>query len=367
MRLPIRLVVAVLTVLAACEHGAPFRPGTYGPEGPLTPGPIARLTFNPGQDLIPAWLSDGSAIVYTGERGDRADRDRCLAFMPATGGAISRYACRTSVSDDSINVFDEAASSDERVAYIRASTSRAVSRLGPDAQQLVVASAATPNDAHVLQVVPLTTPWGRTYDAVSYIGWLGPTRLVMIGDSVRYPRPCSSCAADTVRTGIEIVTVDFSGATQLSLVPGTSGATSASPGASGDTIYFTIAGDSRIHRYALSSGQEDFPHDFGSGRAVRDVRVANGILVAVVDGHMDDGGDLHVVTLASGADSLIRVPQGGPPLWFQRPSLAPDARKVVAQGRGLVITPIFDPGTGDVVGFDTTGAPGRDIWLVELP
>ncbi len=368
MRVPIRFVFAVITVLAACEHSAPFRPGAYGPAGPLFPGPIARLTFNPGQDLTPAWLSDGSGIVYTGERGDRADRDRCLAFLPASGGAISRYACRTSVSDDSINVFDEAASSEGRVAYIRSSTWRGVPRLGPDAQQLVVAPDAAPNDVQVVQVVPLTTPWGRTYDAVSYIGWLGPSRLVMIGDNVRYPRPCSSCAADTVRTGIEIVTLDFSGATQLSLVPGTSGATSVSPGAFGDTIYFTLAGDSRIHRYALSSGQEDFPHDFGSGRAVRDVRVANGVLVAVVDGHMDDGGDLHVVTLASGADSLIGVPPSlGGPLWFQRPSLSPDGRRIVVQGRGLVITPIFDPGTGDVIGFDTTGAPGRDIWLVERP
>ena len=318
---------------------------------------------------MPAWLPDGSTFIYTAERRDRVDRDRCLAFVPGDGGTISRYVCRTSAPDDSINVFDEAAIQGDSIAYVRSSTERFLPGVGPDHQELVVAAIADPNAARLLQRLPVTTPWGVTYDGVSYIGWLGASRLVMIGDSVRYPRPCSNCVADTVRTGIEIVTMDFSveSATQLSVVPGTSGATSVSPGASSDTIYFTVAGDSRIHRYALSSGQEDFPHDFGGGRVVRDVRVANGVLVAVVDGRISDGGDLHVVSLANGTDSLIGFPLGGPALWFQRPSLSPDAQTVVVQGRELVITPIFDPVTGDVIGFDTTGAPGRDIWRAELP
>jgi hypothetical protein len=359
----------ILVALAACEHTAPFRSEDNGAGGPLIPGPIAQITFSPGQDVIPAWLPDGSAFIYTAERRDRVDRDRCFAFVPDDGGSISRYVCRTSAADDSINVFEEAAIQGDSIAYVRTSTERFLPGIGPDRQELVVAAFADPNAARLLQRLPFTTPWGVTYDGVSYIGWLGTNRLVMVGDSVRYPRPCSNCAADTVRTGIEIVTMDFSagGAAQLSIVPGTSGATSVSPGASGDTIYFTVAGDSRIHRYALSSGRGDFPHDFGSGRAVRDVRVANGVLVAVVDGHLDDGGDLHVVLLANGADSLIGFPLGGPALWFQRPSLSPDAKTVVVQGRGLVITPIIDPVTGGVIAFDTTGAPGRDIWRVELP
>src|SRR5688572_12531680 len=89
----VSLVVAALAALAAltaaaCEHGEPFLLEPYGPVGPQNPGLLTRLTFNPGQDLAPAWLPDGSAIAYTGERGDRPDRDRCLAFMPGAGGPI---------------------------------------------------------------------------------------------------------------------------------------------------------------------------------------------------------------------------------------------------------------------------------------
>lgn len=346
--LRIRFAIVMTGVLAACEHTAPFRPGPYGSSGPLNPGPITRLTFNPGQDLMPAWSPDGREILYTAERLDRADRDRCLAFLPATGGAITRYVCGTSTPDESLNVYGETAvSANGHIAYVRASNTRAVSRIGPDAQQLDVGPLANPSDARVVHVVPFTTTWGRTYDAVSYLGWLSANRLVMIGDSVRYPRSCSSCPADTVRTGIEIVTVDFTatGPGSLTLVPGTTGATSVAPGAMGDTVYFTLAGDSQIHRYAFSTGQADVLFDFGSGRLVRDVRVASGRLVAIVDGSVRYGGDIHVVDLATRADSVI-APRGGT-LGFARPALSPDGRHVVAEAR------------------DATAA--SDLWLVQLP
>jgi len=204
---------------------------------------------------------------------------------------------------------------------------------------------------------------------VSYLGWLSANRLVMIGDSVRYPRGCSSCRADTVRTGIEIVTIDFADTSPgtLALVPGTSGATSVAPGATGDTIYFTLAGDAQVHRYAFSTGQADVAFDFGAGRLVRDVCVASGRLVAIIDGHVADGGDIHVVDLVTRADSVVSQPQSGGLLWFARPALAADGRHVVAQARILTITPIFDPVTGMLVRVDTTGAPSNDLWLVQLP
>ena len=368
--LRIRFAFAIAGALAACEHTAPFRPGAYGSSGPFTPGAAARLTFNAGQDLMPAWAPGSNEIVYTAERLDRADRDRCLAFMPGTGGAITRYVCGTSTADESLNVYGETAvSSAGQVAYVRASNTRSVQRIGPDAQQLDVGPVANPTNAHVIHVVPFTTTWGHTYDAVSYLGWLSANRLVMIGDSVRYPRGCSSCRADTVRTGIEIVTIDFADTSPgtLALVPGTSGATSVAPGATGDTIYFTLAGDAQVHRYAFSTGQADVAFDFGAGRLVRDVCVASGRLVAIIDGHVADGGDIHVVDLVTRADSVVSQPQSGGLLWFARPALAADGRHVVAQARILTITPIFDPVTGMLVRVDTTGAPSNDLWLVQLP
>ena len=138
-------------MLAACEHTEPFRPDDGGTSGPLNPGPPVQVTFSPGQDLIPAWLPDGSGFVYTAERRDRADHDRCFAFMPVAAGTISRYACGTVAADDSINVYDEAAIRDDSIAYVRASTERFLPGLGPDRQELVIAPLANPTAVRVVQ------------------------------------------------------------------------------------------------------------------------------------------------------------------------------------------------------------------------
>ena len=92
--------------LAACEHSSPFHPGTYAPTGPLGSGSPLRLTYSPGQDLTPVWLPDGSGILYSRERVDRRDRDRCLARLPAGGGAITGELCdRIPAADDSTDAY----------------------------------------------------------------------------------------------------------------------------------------------------------------------------------------------------------------------------------------------------------------------
>src|SRR5260370_3661287 len=146
--LKIRFAIAMAGALAACEHTAPFRPGAYGPAGILTPGDPARLTYNPGQDLMPAWSATGAEIVYTAERLDRADGDYCLAFLPAAGGAISRDMCRTSAADDSLNVFDETAlSAESQIAYVRPSHTRAVFCLRPHSDHRPLAPVPDATDS----------------------------------------------------------------------------------------------------------------------------------------------------------------------------------------------------------------------------
>jgi len=356
MRAPLRFAIAVTVVLVACEHAAPFRPGEYGPHGPLVGGNPTRLTYNPGQDLIPAWLPDGSGIVYTAERLDRNDRDRCLAFMPGTGGAISGYACRTTASDDSLNVFEDAAiSGRDTVVYVRASMDRSLPGVGPDAQQLVVAPVADPGDARVLQVIPFTAPWGTTYDALSHIAWLGPGRVAAVGERVTYPKACRTCVIDTVRTGLGILIVDFAGATpQLThLVEGDS-ASSLAADRSGDTLYFTRDGDSRVYRHMFSSGATDTLYDFLFGIA-RDVSVATGRLAAIVGGAVsytvdsilggsqpDHGGSLFLMSPGNPPTQI------GDPAWlFRRPAVSPD-------GTHLVVAA-------------WNAAPTADLWLYQLP
>ena len=338
-----------IAALSACEHTAPFRPDEEGGAGPLIPGPIAQLTYSPGQDVIPAWLPDGSGFVFTAERRDRADHDHCLAFMPDGGGTISRYVCNTSAADDTVNVFDEAAMLGDSIAYVRASTERFLQGVGPDRQALVVAPIGDPNAARVLQQIPFTTSWGTTYDAISHVAWLGPGggRLAFIGERVSYPRPCPTCNLDTVRVGLELVLADIAGATPvLTRMPGGDSASSLAAAANGDTIYFTKNGDTHVFRHALSTAQTDTLLDFVAGVA-RDVTLSSGRLAAVVGGAVgsttspDRGGALFLV--AVGVQSQI----GDPAVLYRRPTLSPSGDRLLVSG--------------------WSGVPNADLWLFQLP
>lgn len=350
-------------LLAACEHGAPFRPEDYAPDRPFAPTAPTRLTFSAGLDLAPAWLPAESGILYTAERLDRADDDRCFAILPAGGGAITRYVCRTTTADDSIDVFDEAAvAADGRIAYVRSSVHRFPEPpLAPDAQALVVAPLASPNDVRVLQAIGYLAPSGRLHQGVSHIRWLSSTRLVYVGEDVTYPRLCPFCARDTLHTGLEVVVLDLAGRTPaLTVVPGTDGATSVAADATGDTLYFTLPGDGRVFRFTFSSGQTDVAHDFSPGQDARDVAVAGGRLFVVVDGNVRLGGDLHVLNLATGTETVV-PPPSGELLWYQRPAPSPDGGRVVSQAR--IVSIITRP---DGSGVDTLTS-SADLWLYQLP
>jgi hypothetical protein len=363
-----RLTLVVTAMLAACEHGAPFRPGDYGPDGPFGTSSPTRLTLNPGEDLTPTWLADGDGILYSAERLDRADTDHCLGELPPNGGVVRRWACRTSAPDDSINVLENpAVGGDGGLVYVRASGSLRIGRpLGPSFRQLVLAPLAAPAaPTRVLLSIPTPAPGGRTYDAISHVTWLSPTRVAYLEETVRYPRPCSSCAPDTVRTGTEIVTLDFAGAASvLAVVPSTDSASSVAVGATGDTIYFTRNGDTRVYRYTFSSGQRDTVHDFALAGIARDAVVANGRLIAVVGGdvtyvvdsvlgasQVDRGGELHVVTLATGAETIVGGAGGeggeGGGEQFRRPAFAPGGTRVVVER--------------------WTGGGPPDLWLLDVP
>lgn len=346
-------------MLAACEHGAPFGPDDYASSQPFNAPPLIRLTLNPGDDMMPAWLPAGE-IMYTAERRDRADHDHCLAVMPGSGAAISRYVCSTSTSNDSLDVFMEANATslgggEGQLAYVRQASYRLpIPPVSPDVQAVVVAPLADPGAGRVVQSLPYSAPSGRTHWGISHLRWLDASRLVYVGEDVSYPRGCSSCPPDTVRVGLEIATLDLAADPPLvTIVPGTDSASSVTVGASSDTIYFTRENDAAVYRHVFSSSVTDTVHDFGAGRLVRDVAWAAGRLFVVVDGLPDIGGDLHILGPAPGADSLVQAPPGGGFVWYERPAPSSDGRRFVAQGYAFA--------------SDSTLASSREIWLYELP
>ncbi|OLC09031.1 MAG: hypothetical protein AUH42_00060 [Gemmatimonadetes bacterium 13_1_40CM_70_11] len=336
-----RLGLLLIAGLAACEHTSPFQAGPYAPTGPLGSGSPLRLTYNPGQDLTPVWLPDGSELLYARERFDRSDRDRCLARLPAGGGAITGELCdRIPAADDSTDAYQwPAPDTDGRLVYVRASSLAALGSLAPHDQQLVLGTFDGSAPVRVLRSIPYQSPSGRGTEAVAQIRWLNATTLLYVGQRVTYPRPCANCLADTIPTGLELVTMDLSAPTPtLDTLPGTSLASSVALAGS-DTVYYTVDGDSRVFRLVLSTRAATVVHDFG-GPIARDVQVAGTRLVAVVGGDVsftydsnlqpvqrDGGGVLHLVDLTSGADVILT----NTTLAFRHPALAPSGTLVVAE------------------------------------
>src|ERR671910_481089 len=87
---------AALSLVACigCEHSSPAQPEQPPALPPFSSSPPVRLTFNRADDRTPSWLPDGSGIIYSSERQDRSDRDRCLSVLPASGGTISATYCQ---------------------------------------------------------------------------------------------------------------------------------------------------------------------------------------------------------------------------------------------------------------------------------
>ena len=99
---------ATLAVLAACGHGDPFQVPDPRATGPLTPGPLARLTYSAGRDQAAAWgRAPAGGIYYTLEDVDSPTRGWCLGLLPDSGGSRLATWCERT-SPDSQAAFDEA-------------------------------------------------------------------------------------------------------------------------------------------------------------------------------------------------------------------------------------------------------------------
>ncbi len=355
-----RRVAALFLALAGCGHTAPFPPGDYGSDQPFAPGSPRRITLNLGDDRAPVWLPDESGLLYSFQRLDRADRDRCLGVLPPDGGRLEQTICvRRPAADDSTDVLsDPAVDGGGRLLYT--ATSSGPTDVAPRASALLLATLADPATARALVTLPYIGADGTFREGVSHVAWLGDS-LVYVAEHIAYRAPCKGCPLDTLRTGVEIVRLDVaSGVAEV--LPGTGDASSVAPGGTPDVIYYTLGGDSRVVRRVLSAGTTSMVHDFGAAGIARDVQVAGSRLVAVVGGTVafaydsllgydvqrDGGGFLYMVDLGTGAETVLPG-AGGAGSAFRHPALSPSGKRVVAE---LVSGGARGGGTADLWEFD---------------
>jgi hypothetical protein len=346
-----RVILSLALAVSGCGHSTPFQSGDAQSSQPFSGGSPRRVTYNLGEDRAPAWLPDESGFVYSFERTDRPDHDRCLAVLPPDGGRIVRIICdRTPAADDSTNVLsDPAVDATGRLAYIvEGSLTGAV---GPSYTALVLGTLVDPVSVRVLRIFPDLSLDPALHEGASQIRWLGPSSLVYLAERVGYPRPCRYCALDTVRTGADIERFELTGPPPaVAVVPGTGDASGVAVGESADVIYYTLGGDARVYRRALSTGAVTVVHSF-SGIA-RDVQVVGSRLIAVVGGNVsfaydsllgytvqtDRGGPLFLVDLVTGSETLLP----GGTLAFRHPALSPSGKRVVAEAGSVADLWVFD-------------------------
>ena len=370
----VRLVfgwVCLMLGQAACNHEAPFQQPVFGSDTTRTRGTDRQLTYNIGNDRTPAWLPDGSGMVFMYEDLVRADNDRCLARLPATGGSIDQLTCRSSFGSlDSIDTFFEPApAADGQLLYLRESS--VSTSLTPTFSALMLGTVVAPEQAAQLRIYPYTASSGSIHQGISNIRWLTATTAVYLGERVLYRPPCQGCSPDTVRIGIEIVKLDLSGpAPVLTPLPNTLESSSVAAGTSGDDIYFTRNGDSRVYQMTVSTGAVSIIHDFGSLGIARDVQVSGVRMIAVVGGEVayfndpalgqiqvDNAGALWEVNLTTGSETPLPIPGR----FVRRPALSPEGSTVVAESFILQIN-----SCGPTC-LDTLVVKTGDLWLVELP
>lgn len=363
-------------LVLACGHTEPFSTPPYGTTLPFDPTPPVRLTLNDGPDRDASWLPDGSGILYSAQQLGRPDFDVCLAELPPEGGTQRRLVCDLSVSDANLtNAFQSpVAAPDGRLAFVKASSS--VNGVNPSAEAVAIAPGLDGANATNVLRIPYTLPSEPTHGGIAQVRWLREDALVYLAEAVDARRPCPLCAIDTMATGLAVAVLNLSpGGGSPAVLPGTTFASGVATGSTGDEIYFTLNGDTRVYRRVLSTGEQTVVHDFGASGVARDVHVAGGRLTAIVGGRVhvlpdatfgqvqrDSGGVVHVVDLASDADVALQ----DEPHLFRRPVLAPTGDRVVAEGYPVIITQFHDP-TTDTAIADTTISRKSDLYLFSTP
>jgi hypothetical protein len=369
-RIPLALLAAIGAV--ACGHSEPFPSEPPRLDEPLDPAPPVRLTYSGAPDLSPAWTADGATIAYSAAMSESREGDTCIGLMPVGGGTLRGRLCPSPLAtEDTLTVYDRpAVSGAGRVAYVVLER-RPSDQRGWRSRDLVVRSLAGPHDA--VRLGPVAS---ADFSTLSSLRWLDDERLVYVGEREESIEIGPGVSV-LVSVGRAIATRDAAAGAAPRLVPGLDNPSSVTPAGDG-AVFATVAGDTRVYRVDLETGGRTVVHDFGAAGIARDLHAAGGRLAAIVGGvvrvvvapdgrrgHIDSGGNLYVIDLATGAARRIGDPLpvervGGGFALYDRPALSPDGRTLVAeayQAKRRVLDATVQPPLQDTV-LTTTG----DLW-----
>jgi hypothetical protein len=357
-----------LLLLVACGHSEPFANPDTGTDQPFDPGPPARLTANPGGDLQPAWTADGSGLLYSISDPARQDRDVCLGVIPAGSDRQSEQWCDVPEGyRRSDAIYATGPGPDGRTAFLASATG--LTNFNPEHTGIRVAPGPDPNDG----TEALHLPYHRGTGLVNWAGrlhWVEGDRLAYLGQTFKVRQECQFVCfpPETTVTSLGVELLDLASGVPAAL-PGTVRATGLATIVDGAVVLYTLAGDSRIYRRNLASGEVTVAHDFGAAGIARDLDAAGTRIAAVVGGvvsedddpdlgpvQFDLGGILHVVDLADHSDTPI--PEAG--RLYRRPAIAPTGDVLVAEGYQFQVQLLTDPGTGEQV-TDTTITSSSDL------
>ena len=327
----------VLLLLAGCGHGEPFATIDPAPiEGPFSPATPLRLTYSPLPDVTPAWLPDGSGILYSATRGDRYN-DRCLMVMPPGGGTALRAVCYepfTRPPQDSLRIIAWPTMSPGGTLLYSSTTGRRTVGAIRVRQLKWGGIDEQPRD-HSFLSAPTDLFGGRQLSGVAFLRWIDDQRFVYRADFQGLAGP------DSVISGRFIVLGTFTaGGVTRAYLAGTDHASSVAV-IPGDTLLFTRNNDSRLYALALATGAIDTLHDFGA--VTRDVHAVGSDVVVITGGftdyvwaqgfqdsvQIDRGGELVLLNRASGLVQQLTLNET-----YRHPVLSPDGTRIVAEQSG---------------------------------
>lgn len=362
---------------AACGHGEPYALREVPPNTPLDSAMPHRLTYQADGAWSPEWLPDGGAIGFAYRLSEHAERDRCLGFMPATGGRVYRMICQTGVGEaDTVNaVSSHAVSLGGRLAVVFDAGWKLL--LAPARRGIYVQPLDGDDPPRLVLAFPYLASSGLVHAAGADLHWLDEQTIVFLAEAIQFSPPTPGVPGDTNDYGLEVAVLSLGGASpSVRVVPGTSGATAVAVDDANGQAYVTLAGDAHVYGLDLATGPTAPVADFAGIGVVRDVRVSNGHMVVVSGGRTrledpllfgvavqyDDGGDIWAVDLPGGAPRVVAQQSDR---WFRNVALDPAGNRVVAEGFDVQRVPILVAGT--LVRVDTIVARAANLWLIGSP